>query len=699
MPGSAAPSSGVWGFFSGIYGSAKQTIYEAYSEVYQDISEQVSDIPQSELACQLSEQVEAIPKFRRNIVNKDDSRSILENGMVTVISDMVPVIVAQATLSAIESSLTSRVGNPYFLISAGSFLLRSAYTLRHLWQASARIAVLQSKQSSLYDEATKNSRNKVSSKVCEDCTTQRYIKGAVRAPITYSAQQAVIALLKKLAGGYLTIGGFDLIVDSYSAEVIGQLIASYRLGSDGLCDRHQHEYNKQYWERIFALGLPVVLIRKIIAGMIESVSGVSSDYYSPVLESFISMAMVALTYNMTLPDPVKQSDRYPTLASFVRQTASYTLDKVGPDVIEYGKKMFSQPGEPFDFEHAYKMFLTIYRDPKTQTLMVLLLPKSLRSPYDFVQDPAIKEYWPDLQNSITSTLGMVEKYQPVYSEGIGGYLPKKLKNAGIALFAGVPKGAIKVASNLLEDPEFLKFVGFLKYEVSNMEVEVNADGVMAKLREYYTLSSPADDELVESTADTPMSAPQHYQSKFDKYDGAKLSQILTLAEAGVKEYVRQRDHATYWSSEGKQRAEFYRKLLTSSDLSQVHKLVVCVAILSNKSGPTLRDKVAELIGPALPNSSQMTTAMSQAKALLKVVQNKMDCTKYSQTVRELVKVISTIHVHANAKLTDSDMRTKKDEIVKLLKKVDSQLAALKAQSQQTPAELAPESMPVGRLAF
>lgn len=648
----------LYGIFNSTWTMAKESWDEVWSET--------------------TEQLRAVPKFVKTVRSEKDSRSIAKNAGVVIATDLVPIIAAQAGMVALESTFSSPGMDPSFAISASLFLARWAtrvFTFRQSTEALTRTGVLQAKQASIFDDATKKSRNKLDNDVCKDCSTLRYLKGGVRSSLTYVAQQQVIALLNKLLGGYLSVAGYDLIVDSYAAQVIGQLIIDYRLANDGLCERHQHEYNWEFWERIFALGLPAVVIRKIITGLIESYTGVDSSYYGSMVESFIAIAMVGLAHHIRLPKPVKESQRWPNPASSMRSVMAYGLDKVGPDVIEFGKQMFAKQGEPFDYRHAYSVFVNFYKNPKTQTVMMFIVPKMFLGGKEFVNDEVVRDYWPPLQKSIIQTLGKIEDYQPMLTTGVVSVVPSKILNPVAAWWLGAPKAAIKTTANLLKNDDVMQLIGELKVGVTRMEVDVNHKGFFARVvdnaYQYPPLSyltTPAKVEELEdgeATVDVSPKAPVYAAKKL----AYEVDILIDAIQAGVKQYYSDATVGKLsWMSgdEGKKRAKFYLKLLDATQ-PQSHKLLVCLAILTNKAGGTLLDEVTKKIKYFLP--SAMSSGLSSARLRDKLVyelrpnlHQLLNCAASSQSKLKLLALEDHIRSDSNKSLVESAMIESVDKI-------------------------------------
>ncbi len=643
MSGDVSSRISLSAIVQGIYNTTVEAVTEVWDESVQ--------------------QVKAIPQFARNMWTSTDTRTLVKNTGVIVATDLVPIVAAQAGMIALESALLVEGSDPSFMISAGLFLARWStriFTTRQSIEALTRIGVLQAKQSSIFDKATRDSRQKLNAKVCEDCSNMRFITGGVRGPLVFGAQQGVIFLLNKLLGGYAAIGGFDLIVDSYRAQVIGQLVMAYRLSNDGLCERHQAEYHQQFWHRVFALGLPVVLVRKLIAALIESYTGVDSSYYGSMLESFISIGMVGLAHDISLPEPVKESKRWPDPASIVRNSATYAIDKIGPNLVEQAKSLFAQDGEPFDYRKAYRYVVNVYKDPKTQRVMMFIVPKMYLGANEFANDAVVRDYWPALQDSIITVLGKIEEYQPMVTDGLVSFVP----NPVIAWAIGVPKGTVNTASNLLSDPDIMRLVGELKDGVTRMEVEVNDKGIIATILDSVIPTGLFSPTTVIEEVDEPDVTDNisPYKSKMDSYNFAQCAQAIVSAILRYHKTVAN-GNGGFWSGhEGKMRASFYLELLNTERPIE-DKLVVCLAVLQNNSGNTLLYEVTKALNFQLPlyikSQSSSATALSLArKEVIRewtgFMHTLVGCQKSSVAKMNLGRLVQTIISLSNSKLPISE---------------------------------------------
>lgn len=667
MPEETKSGWSVYGLFNSAYQVASQSFSEVWTETV--------------------EQVKAVPSFVKTMYSEKETRTVVKNAGVVIATDLVPIIAAQATMMAIDSYVTGGSGDPSFLLSAGAYLARWAtriFTTRQTIEALTRIGVLQAKQSSIFDKATEDVRNKVSKKVCEDCSTLRFIKGSIRAPLVYAAHQAVIALLEKLVGGKMVFAGYDFIVDGYSAQVIGELIAKYRLANDGLCDRHQHEFIKEFWERVFTLGLPVVIIRKLISALIETYTGIDASYVSPMLESFISIAMVGLAHHIDFPEPVKESERWSTPVSAVEEVTAYAMDKIAPDAIELGKRMFSQDGEPFDYRKAYKLFVNFYKDPKTQTVLMFVLPKMYLGGREFVNDDVVRNYWPPLQESVIEVLDGIEQYQPMLTDGAISYVPSKLTNRIAAYWLGVPKNAVKTASKLLKDEDFMQLVGELKVGITRLEVDMDEQGIVAKVidtaYQYPPLcyfaepdgkpqsSSGKIVELEDSEDKDFQIVPKAkgYIAKHETYDVPKL---INAVKAGVNAYYQTaKGGGLSWisGSVGEKRAKYYLQLLNSHQ-AEPHKLLVCLAILSNKSGGTILEYVTKKVKSALSEKFRHTASLSEIRQtifseLKPHLYSLYGCSDNAQARLEILKIIHRVRAESDSSLPHSQVITKSEQV-------------------------------------
>lgn len=614
----------------------------------------------SDIWDQSIEQVKATPGFVRSLFSEVETRSIAKNIGVIAATDLAPIIAVNAAMVSFDSYVRSQSAEASYALELGWYLAKGItylVTARQTAQALTRIGIVQAKQSSIYDEATKGSRRKVSNQICCDCTQSRFLKGNLRAPLVYAAQQGVIFTLRRLIGGIAQIQNFDLIVDSYASLVIGQLIMDYRLANDGLCERHQHEYNQQFWERVIALGLPVVIIRKILAGFIESYTGVDKNLYGSMIETFVSVAMVGLAHHITFPNLVEKSNRYMNPVSGVRSTTAYVMDKVAPDTVAFANKMLAQEGEPMDYRSAYKTFMAFYKDPKTQTVLMFIVPYMYLDPHNFVNDPVVRDYWPTLQNFCLEQLDEVEKLQKLASTKPSDIAPKfivalfdpfkktlnpiykaskeifeeSVVNPGLAWMYNSTSGNVKKLFDLLRDSELKTLVSELQDGFKYLTVDANRSGFLVGCIDSlnpvpvinFVLPQQKFDlgniDVNEQCFAGPLIRESAALSNPEPMEKINIDNVISAVIKGINNYtnfINNNITASFNSpgaafgtvstlfiggtnrDQGKIRAAYYLKLLQAAQPIE-YKLVACIAMLSNDCSSDLRFKICKSINNAL----------------------------------------------------------------------------------------------------
>lgn len=647
------------GFWERFYSTAKVSLSEVWEETV--------------------EQAHAIPAFFHSLIANKETRNVVSNTALVVATDIVPILAVHAAYNMLENQLLAEESPAFALTLCLTLLryLRNAFTFRQTLEALVRIGVLQAKQASIFDNATRETRHHLEDKVCEDCSTLRFIKGSARSMLVYVAQQGVGFCLDKLAGGYLVVGGYDVVVDSYSSQVLGQLILDYRLANEGLCERHRHIYTQQFWERVFALGLPVVVIRKLLTALIEGYTGVDSCYYGGMIESLLSIFMVGFAHHLRLPEPPKNTERWPDGATMVRAVTAYGMDKLAPDTVELVKRLMDKHGEPFPLRRTYKMVVQVYKDPKTQAVMCLILPKMFLSAQRFVDDEVVRDYWPPIRKGLINDITTIQTYQPKLVDGPFSYVPSWMTHPVIAYVAGVPKGAVDRAVKLLKDPEVMGLLDDLKTGITRLEVDMDHKSVMAKIVDSVVPAwmkpraftppaliqdyvAPPSTIPVADSSTTSESKIADFQSEERGYESAT---IVQATKQGLNAYLAKftTGRQSFWSGqEGQLRAQFYLQMLNTHTTCEAHSLLVCWALLQNTKGNTLLRKVLVALHQVLPPSMRVASIddleplrQRLISSLLTKALSELHLTNRSSIIRQLNQWQQALTHFANASPQDA----------------------------------------------
>lgn len=593
-----------------------------------------------EMADSAAELVKGSIGFTQSLFSGIDTHSIINSMAIITANDLVPIIAINVAMSSFEDFIRSQLPESTFALELGLNLAKGVtYTLtfRQAFEAFSRATIMQVKQASIFDNATKNTRMKVSDQVCkqagQECSTMRFVKGNVRSPLFYLYHQAAIYLLKQFLSEYTNISGFNIFVDGYLALAFGQMILDYRLSNDGLCEPHQAIYNKQYWERGLVLGMPVIILSKLTSEYLELSTGVSRRLYKPMIETFLAVAMVGVAHQIRLPPPVKQAGRLTNPVSFVRDFASYWLDKVAPDLKKSVQALINTKGDPIDYHKKFKEYKTfyerVYLDPRIQFLLKSILPPMYSSLDAFVNDPVFRQFWPDIQLAILILLAKVEKYQnqaqgkKIIPKEIKKYIKpliklvpqehlERIKNSSLskeawdfletwlvtpalAMALGLDREDLVKALETLRDQNLQNLVIELQEDIDALVLKPNGGDIWG----FFNLSFPKLKETPildsEKLYGNIKEVIEGYQKDLDKFfSGAQdargmfkslLDSTLTAAYGGET------------NAFGKSRASCYLQALKFTSHVNVHslKLLTCIVMLTNDKSTELTQKIAKAV--------------------------------------------------------------------------------------------------------
>jgi hypothetical protein len=646
------------------------------------------------------EQVKAVPNLLKTTYQEKDTAGIAANMGKVIATDLVPIIGAEIGYQWLRSYLGAGDIDPSLWIKTADWVLwgiKNTVIFHKNVEAVSRNLILNSKQSSIFDAATSDKRHKVDAAICcKDCSTQRFITGKVRGPAVYLAQQGVILGLSKLVGGYTKVGGFDLIVDGYRAQVIGEMIADYRTANDGLCERHQQEYNRQFWGRILALGVPVVVLKKLLEGLISHYTGVQANAYGHIIETFVSIAMVGIVHHIDMPDPVKKADQALYLpSSFVRGAATELIDIVTPGAKDYIQRKLSEPGKPFDYLRAFDKVVSVYKDPVTQKALVFVLPQMYLNEKAFVNDWVIRDYWSPARDTCILYLKGVEEHEPLLEKKTVRLVEDNtgLVSTLAGWWFGVKPQHLETGDRILRDKTFLELIARLRVGISSMTVEKTEEGFVSKLWKNIVPAVLRGGDYAEPVIIKPLSeAPQPltpyvYKPSTTTYNA---TEIVDAIKQGVVEYLKKKDQnqlSLLWNGrDGEMRAYFYRELLDSEEKIE-YKLLICMAILNNGKGPTLWSAIDDKL-TAYFNGKQMRYPGREdlLDRITKGFYRILACENNAMIQKKFIGIQDEIIDRSNASKLRSEYKGYTTKVYTDIKRVEAELQAKKEAESKVEAE-------------
>ncbi|KTC80761.1 hypothetical protein [Legionella cherrii] len=344
--------------------------------------------------------------------------------------DVLPV----ATVHFVNNGIQSYVGqsyqedsttglSPYSLVLPTLALINygvQAYTYRQAPKLIAHTLALDVFGSSAFNEH-KGKQTPPPPTLCgeteEDCNFKRKFKGSLREPLVLMLNDLLLWGISKFP---------------YGGEQISWILAIYfygeyitRMATPERCERHKAMKS----ESILSLGLTYTAASTLMDYGLESTVGTPPYLYLRTLRHLLLLAHINLASHMTLPLVRSAKGAIPVdpLVIFDR-TKRFAVDVVFAGLMKRIPIDFKQPpgSKPFIPLSTVFKFLTNILESDLEQVQVaqpgffkktarVLLPKMFLSPKNAVNDPVIKQFWPDIRSDLLYILEIVEAAKPVKS--------------------------------------------------------------------------------------------------------------------------------------------------------------------------------------------------------------------------------------------------------------------------------------------
>ncbi|KTC91614.1 hypothetical protein OQJ15_13215 [Fluoribacter dumoffii] len=339
-----------------------------------------------------------------------------------LVYDVLPVVAAHYANNTIQNYL--RPADPTAMLA--SYMIQPTLTLMNYvtWgityrQASKLIPhtlVLDALGSSAFNEH-KNNLTQPPTTLCveEECNFKRKFKGSLREPIQ------------------LAFNDLMLLAISYSlpyGEEIAWVLAIYfygeyitRMATPERCERHKAMKS----ESILSLGLAYTGTSYLMDQALEATVGLPPYLYLRTLRHLLLLAHINVASHMSLPLVRSAKDTIPLdpLVIYDR-TKRFAIDVVFAGLMKRIPIDFKPPpgAKPFLPLSTVLRFLTRILDSDLEQVKVtppgffkktakFIIPSMFHSPKNAVNDPVIKQFWPDLRNDLLNILKIVNSAKPV----------------------------------------------------------------------------------------------------------------------------------------------------------------------------------------------------------------------------------------------------------------------------------------------
>ncbi|CAM2874436.1 Uncharacterised protein [Legionella steigerwaltii] len=250
----------------------------------------------------------------------------------------------------------------------------------------------------------------------EECNFKRKFKGTLREPIVLAFNDLVLWAISHLPYGEQL--SFILSVIFY-----GEYIT--RMATPERCERHKAMKS----ESILSLGLIYTLLSMAMDYGFESTVGTPPYLYLRTLRHLLLLGHINVASHMSLPLVRTPKNTIPLdpLVIYDR-TKRFIVDVVFAGLQKRVPIDFKPPpgAKPFIPLSTVFKFLTKVLDSDLETVQVaqpgffkkaarVVIPNMFLSPKNAVNDPVIKQFWPEIRSDLLYILEIVESAKPVKS--------------------------------------------------------------------------------------------------------------------------------------------------------------------------------------------------------------------------------------------------------------------------------------------
>ncbi|MCE0722202.1 MULTISPECIES: hypothetical protein [Legionella] len=249
----------------------------------------------------------------------------------------------------------------------------------------------------------------------EDCNFKRKFKGSLREPLVLAFNDLVLwGISKSLPYG-------EQIAWILAIYFYGEYIT--RMATPERCERHKAMKS----ESILSLGLAYTASAYLMDYAFESTVGTPPYLYLRTLRHLLLLAHINVASHMSLPLVRSAKDRIPVdpLVIYDR-TKRFAVDVLFAGLMQRIPIDFKPPqgAKPFIPLSTVFKFLTKVLESDLEQIKPAppgffkkttkyLLPSMFHSPKNAVNDPVIKEFWPDIRTDLLYIIEIVEATKPV----------------------------------------------------------------------------------------------------------------------------------------------------------------------------------------------------------------------------------------------------------------------------------------------
>lgn len=352
---------------------------------------------------------------------------IVNGGGNILLYDVLPVVAAHYVNNGVQGYFRqSDEENPVGML--GSYLVLptltlmnygvQAFTYRQASKLIPHTLVLDALGSSAFNEY-KGKLTQPPPTLCmeEDCNFKRKFKGSLREPLVLAFNDLVLwGISKSLPYG-------EQISWILAIFFYGEYIT--RMATPERCERHKAMKS----ESILSLGLAYTGTSFLMDLALESTVGMPPYLYLRTLRHLLLLAHINVASHMSLPLVRSAKDTIPIdpLVIYDR-TKRFAVDVVFAGLMQRIPIDFRPPpgAKPFIPLSTVFRFLTSVLESDLEQVKVAppgffkkttkyLLPSMFHSPKNAVNDPVIKQFWPDIRTDLLYIIEIIEATKPVKS--------------------------------------------------------------------------------------------------------------------------------------------------------------------------------------------------------------------------------------------------------------------------------------------
>lgn len=439
-------------------------------------------------AAQVVDEVIALRSALPSLWYSPNSRKILDSMMYIVVNDLLPVMgvnyinrmVQDYFRQGADEEVVAWV-SPYtgvlMILTMTDYAVKM-YTLRQGVQTVIHGTVVDMLGPKAFNEHKRSARP---DSVCdgnEKCNTQRFYKGSLREPIILLTNDLVTASVS-----YIPYVGkpISLVLSTF---FIGRYVT--RMATPERCERHK----LMMQESVLALGLGYKASKYVMDYVLSATVGMPDYMVYRTMQHLLLLFNINTAAHMKMPlvmsgeatIPYDPLNVYEAMSRFIADVIFAGLVKRIP--IDFKPDESAPPIIPLST--ALQFGTTVLNADLERESAVTeqgffaksrayqwVCPVMLQSTRDFINDPVISQYWPQLREGAITSLKIIQQAEKSKTVATLAWAPKSAASA-VKLVTGVPKSITEIVLMLSKEKDFWAFVTALKnwFERHGLTAEV-----------------------------------------------------------------------------------------------------------------------------------------------------------------------------------------------------------------------------------